>query len=151
MTDTRALLRAALAGAATGSRSFSALAACTVTAPKGRTGTRWVRRRGRQVVLLGAAGELVGDKLPQAPPRTAPPALYARLGLAALTAVVLARRRGESIALAALVGTAASAGTTFAGPGIRGALAARVGQDRPGALAEDAFAYTLALVAARLP
>jgi uncharacterized membrane protein len=65
-----ALVRAALAGTATGARSFTGLAALTLATPPGsatqpdRALSRpWVKG----LVTLAAAQELVMDKLPQAP------------------------------------------------------------------------------------
>ncbi|HEV7204761.1 MAG TPA: hypothetical protein VGN18_09120 [Jatrophihabitans sp.] len=147
---TSTLLRAALAGAASGSRSQAVLAACVLTRPGSTRLDRWLHRPSvRRSVLYGAAGELVGDKLPVAPSRTEPPGLGARLALGAATAGLLATRRGERPALPAVVGLLAAAGTTFAGPPARAAAAARFGSDLPGALTEDVLAVGLAAAATR--
>lgn len=147
---TPTLLRAALAGAASGSRSQAVLAACVLTPPGSTRLDRWLHRPSlRRSVLYGAAGELVGDKLPITPSRTDPPGLGARLALGAVTAGLIGTRRGERAALPALVGLLAAAGTTFAGPPARAAAAARLGSDLPGALAEDVLALGLAAAATR--
>ncbi|WP_375503895.1 DUF4126 domain-containing protein [uncultured Jatrophihabitans sp.] len=144
--------RAFLIGLATGCRSQAGLAAISLTpAGPGRIDRLLHRIGGRTGTVLQVVGESVADKLPVTPPRTAPPALYVRLGLGALTAAVLASRCGESLAPAALVGLLGCAASTYAGVPARGALAARFGSDLPGALSEDALALGLAFVAVRLP
>lgn len=145
---TSTLVRAALAGAASGSRSQAVLAACALTPPGPTRVDRWLHKS-RRGVLLGAAGELVGDKLPVTPPRTDPPGLGARLALGAGTAGLIATRRGQSAVLPAVIGLLAAAATTFAGPPARAAAAERFGSDLPGALAEDAFALGLAAAVTR--
>ncbi|MGI8678232.1 MAG: hypothetical protein ACR2LX_06005 [Jatrophihabitans sp.] len=108
MTSASAIVRAALAGAATGSRSTSTLAACALSG------------------------------------------LPARFTVGALSAGVLARRRRESIALAAGIGLFGAAATTFGGVRLRAAAADRFGSDVPGALIEDVVALAVAGTAARL-
>jgi uncharacterized membrane protein len=129
---------AALAGAACGLRTFSAPLALAL---RGRLDGRPAR------VLLGlaAAGELVGDKLPSVPSRTAPGPLALRLGAGALSGRALAGAPG----LAA--GVAGAAAGAFGGQRARVALTDRTGL--PGGLLgamEDAVAYAVAL-AATLP
>lgn len=90
--------RAALLGLATGSRSFTGLAAQVLATPS--LATRQPERalgrlRVKGLVGLVAAGELVGDKLPAVPSRLAPPVLASRLGLAALTALLASRAADE--------------------------------------------------------
>ncbi|SEQ97836.1 hypothetical protein [Microlunatus flavus] len=96
--DLPALGRCALAGLATGARSFSGLAAQVAVTPdlaqrqpEATFGRLWVKG----VVALAAAGELVGDKLPSAPSRLAPPVLLSRLALAAGTALLVTRAEDE--------------------------------------------------------
>ncbi len=136
------LLHAAFAGAATGSRSQSALAAYELTDPHPRTFRR-------AATVLGAAGELVGDKLPRVPSRLQPAALGARLVCGGLSGWLLAGRHGGARIPATLVGCGAAAATSFAGARTRGLLATRLGNDLPGALAEDAIAVSLAGLAVR--
>lgn len=151
-TSRTAFARAALIGAATGCRSMSMLAACALTGPSADDAldrllhTAW----GRRLALTAAAGELVGDKLPQTPPRTDPPGLVARLLLSGLTARVLARRRGAAELTAVVIGVAAAAATTYLGPSARAAAAKRFGTDLPGALVEDAAALTAAVASTRV-
>ena len=99
---------------------------------------------------LAAAGELVGDKLPGAPDRTAPPVLAGRLGSGALIGAGIAAARGENVWLGALVGSAAAGVSTFVMLRVRTALPRTLGtSDLPVALAEDVAAAGLALAAAR--
>lgn len=143
------LLRAAMAGWATGDRSFSALSVwlarpATVDAvPRPLRSTRVAR-----TAALAAVGELVGDKLPMTPARTSPPALAWRLACAGMCGVVLGRRTG-AVAASTAVAVAVAAASSFAGPPARAALAGRFGSDLPGALAEDVMAYGLAYAAMR--
>jgi uncharacterized membrane protein len=96
--DLPALGRSALVGLATGARSFSGLAAQVVQTPPLSTrqpeatlARPWVKG----LVVLAAAGELVGDKLPSAPSRLVPYVLASRLVLAAGTAVLVVRAEDE--------------------------------------------------------
>ncbi|GGM01088.1 hypothetical protein [Nakamurella endophytica] len=86
---------AALAGAATGGRSFTGLAALALAAPADapRQPDRTLDKPWARAVLVAAAvGELVADKLPRTPSRLAPPVLVGRLVNAAVCGLVLARR-----------------------------------------------------------
>jgi uncharacterized membrane protein len=137
-----ASLRAGLAGAATGMRSQSALAAFELTAPNAHP----VRRA---LTAAGAATELVLDKLARTPSRVSPAGLVPRLALGGVTAWLLAGRGGANRLGAAVVGTAAAGAASVGGARARAALSGRLGSDLPGALAEDAVALTLAGLAAR--
>ena len=146
----RPVLRAALAGVATGARSFSVVAACARTpggdTPIERTLHRPLVRKG---LGRSALGEMVGDKLPMTPPRTSPPALGGRVVLSALAGAVVSARAGGSARAGALVGLGTSTAWTFGGPRYRAAAAARTGNDLPGALGEDAAALVLARLVTR--
>jgi uncharacterized membrane protein len=106
--DLAALGRSALVGLATGSRSFSALAAQVTSTPplaSRQPESTLARPWAKGLVALAAAGELVGDKLPTAPSRLTPYVLAPRLVLAAVTTVLgvradddLARARHEPAA-----------------------------------------------------
>ena len=90
--------RAALLGLATGSRSFSGLAAQVAVTPSlaDRQPERTLGGLGpKALVALVSAGELVGDKLPTTPSRLAPLVLASRLALAAGTALLAARAQDE--------------------------------------------------------
>jgi uncharacterized membrane protein len=144
------LVRSALAGLATGARSQSALAACARTPGRGGRLDRFLnRKRVRKSLTRSAAFELVTDKLPVTPARTAPPSVAARVMLGAVTGALVSSRSGGSGRTGALVGAATSGAWTFGGPRYRAAAAARTGSDLPGAALEDAAAVLLALGATR--
>jgi uncharacterized membrane protein len=91
--------RSALLGVTTGARSFSGLSAQVLVTPsfahrqpERLLGHLWAKG----LVGLAALGELVGDKLPVTPSRLAPPSLAGRLGLAAATALLVARAEDEA-------------------------------------------------------
>jgi uncharacterized membrane protein len=77
------------------------------------------------VFTLLAAGELVVDKLPMAPARTAPLGLSARILFGAACAAALAISASGSVALAAIAGIAGALVGTYGGYNIRHALVTR--------------------------
>lgn len=145
------LLRAGLLGLASGFRSTLGVAALVLTAKPARhlvsrrsgTHTRWTRR----IALLGSTGELVGDKLPQAPSRLQPRAAGLRLVLGAVSGATLAHRegssRGRTIAGGVIGALGAAVGTRL-GASWRGVATKKFGPDLPGALVEDAVAMAAA-------
>jgi uncharacterized membrane protein len=137
MAGNRLVISAALLGAASGLRSFSALAAL---AARDRLGGRL----SRPAILLAAAGELVADKLPQTPARTEPGPFAVRVATGALAGGRLGGRRG------AMAGAAASAGATVAGYLARRAVArdTRLPDPAVGAV-EDVLALSVAMLGAR--
>lgn len=138
--------RAALLGAASGSRSTMGLAALAVTAQAG-----WLARPPvRLACVVGAAIELVIDKLPITPSRLQARGLISRAVTGAASAAIVARRFDRSnnelqLAVAAAIGAAAAMKSAFIGAGWRQLAARRFGSDRPGAVAEDLVAATVAL------
>lgn len=89
------LVRAALAGVATGARSFTGLAALTLATPaaSARQPDRCLRRPWvKGLVTLAAVQELVMDKLPQTPSRLGVIGLGGRVTTAAAVGTVAARR-----------------------------------------------------------
>ena len=127
---------AALAGFACGLRTFSAPLALAL---RGRLDGTPVRVG----LACAAGGELVGDKLPSVPSRTAPGPLALRIAAGGFCGHVLAGRPG----LAA--GAAGAAAGSFAGRRARGLLTERTGRpDAVFAVAEDALAYGLAALVA---
>jgi uncharacterized membrane protein len=95
-----ALARSALVGAATGGRTFTGLAALTLTTPAGPVGQpdrtlqkTWVKG----LVVAAAVQELVMDKLPNTPSRLEPPGLILRALAAAGAGAVIARREADGI------------------------------------------------------
>jgi uncharacterized membrane protein len=150
-------VHAALAGAATGSRSLTGLAALILATPGDAKrqpdralGRPWVKA----VAGLAATGEISADKLPSAPSRLNVPGLGSRLAAAAAAGVIIARRAPGDDSSARLAGcVAASVGaavaTAWLGTRWRSWAASRFGHDWIGAVMEDATAITLATAAAR--
>jgi uncharacterized membrane protein len=132
------LVRSALLGAAAGGRSVTPLAALAAHGP------RWMRA----ATAVAAFGEIVVDKLPQAPSRLAPALLGGRALFGAVAGAVYARRHGSSSVLPAVVAAVAAVTASYAGARWR-SEAARRSLDLPAALAEDAVTVTLAWAAAR--
>jgi uncharacterized membrane protein len=98
----------------------------------------------RAVILLAAAGEVLGDKLPQAPARTAPAPLGGRIAAGALCGALLAGRAG------AASGAAAAFAGSFACMHARKLIVDATGLPDPVvAVGEDVLAYTLAAIATR--
>ena len=152
-----ALARAALAGAATGARSFTGLAALTLATPPGSAaqpdrslGRPWVKG----LVTLAAAQELVMDKLPQAPSRLGLMGLGARVTTGAAVGTTAARREPEPSGAAVAAAVAVAVGTAVAaawlGATWRRVAARRFGTDYVGAGAEDLLAVSLAWTATRV-
>ena len=166
----RTLGRAALTGAASGSRSVTGLAALTLATPAAAVGQpdrtldrSWVKA----LVAAGALGELAGDKLPATPDRLSPRGLVGRVLLAALAGQVVARRAwparpgdpgpadpdpaadlaGEAAVTAVAVATALAA--AWLGSHWRRVATRHLGRDWPGAVLEDAAALSLAAAAVR--
>jgi uncharacterized membrane protein len=146
------LLRAAAIGAATGSRSTAGVAALALTstpADPGAVVSRLGSRTGTAVSGALAVGELLADKSPAAPARTAASGLVPRAALGISTAAGVARREGHDPTLAGLVGLGAALGTAVLGVQARAAAARRLGSDLPGAVTEDVLAATLGWWATR--
>jgi uncharacterized membrane protein len=151
--------RSALLGVTSGARSFSGLAAQVLVTPslahrqpERLLGHLWAKG----LIGLAALGELVGDKLPATPSRLTPPALAGRLGLAAATALLVARAEDEADAVlppaavvAVPVAVGAALASAFLGHAWRGWAAKAFGRDWPGAVLEDTAVLTLAAVATR--
>jgi uncharacterized membrane protein len=99
----RPLISSALAGAASGARSFTGLAGLALATrgdaqeqPDHTLARPWAKA----VAGLLAATEIALDKLPNAPSRMAPPGLASRLAGAAASGVVIARRAPQDDSLA---------------------------------------------------
>jgi uncharacterized membrane protein len=67
------------------------------------------------ILTLLALGELVGDKLPNTPSRTAPPGLIARILTGGLTGACIAAGQGQSAFLGAILGAVGGIVGCFAG------------------------------------
>jgi len=131
------LQRAALLGVAGGLRTFMPPAALVVRQgrPSGRAGT---------ALVVAAAGELIGDKLPQMPSRTDSRGLAARFTSSGACGFALAGPRGAGVA-----GASAMAGA-FAGFHARRWLGRRTGWPDPAcAVVEDGVAVGLAALGTR--
>jgi uncharacterized membrane protein len=77
------------------------------------------------VITLLAVFELVNDKLPKTPARTAGPGLIARVIMGAFCGCALALSVGGSVIVAAVVGIIGALVGTFGGYNVRHALVAR--------------------------
>jgi len=136
-----AYVRALGIGAVAGLRTFTAPAATL-----GSKGNVW-----SGVVLLLAAGELIGDKLPFTPSRLGPGPLGARLISGALCGRALALRFDGSGSLGLALGALGAAGSAYVGYTIRHELTERWLPDFPVALVEDSVAVLGAARAVSLP
>jgi uncharacterized membrane protein len=156
------LLMALLIGIVAGLRSLTAPAVVAWAAAfdwidLDHTWASWVDNNITVVVLtILAVGELVTDKLPKTPARTAPPSFAARILMGGFAgAVIGAAQHHTFVALGAgIIG--AVLGTLGGFQARKRLVAARGGQDLPVALLEDAVAILggfaiLALTAHVLP
>ncbi len=151
------IARALTLGFAVGLRSQmgnAALALAHGDAPRSARWTGWIPFRwplARKAMLLAAAGEIVGDKLPQTPSRIAPTQLAGRVAFGMFAgAAIGSERKGMAPILsgAALGGIGALAGS-FGGYHARKWIVEASGApDLPVALAGDAIAATIAHQAA---
>jgi uncharacterized membrane protein len=129
---------AAVLGAVVGLRSMTPFAVLALhDRLPGPPALRWL-------AIAGGAGELVGDKLPGTPPRTAPPALAGRLACGALVGAIVAGPIGAAAA------TVTAGLASFAGQRVRSALGTATGLPDPViAVGEDALAVGLAVATVR--
>jgi uncharacterized membrane protein len=143
-------LRSFVLGVVTGMRSQLGVAVLAWSEPASGRDTRALRLLrsgpGRGLTGVGAAVELVADKLPSTPSRLEPQALAFRLlagaGVGALAANSTDRR---TVGVASALAVAGAAAGTFAGAYYRKLLPARTHTpDLPWALGEDAVAAGLA-------
>jgi uncharacterized membrane protein len=134
-----ATARAAALGIAGGMRTFTPHGALALRGHYGHGAAR-------TGILLAAAGELVGDKLPTAPSRTMILSLAGRAGSGAAAGHRVAGPAGI------LAGAAGAIAASFVFERLRAELGERLGvADAWIALAEDALAAGLALAAAGGP
>ena len=141
------LLLCFLLGCLTGLRSLTPPAVVCWAAHLG-----WLHFAGTKLAFLGrpvtlivftllALVELIADKLPQTPARTAPLGLIARIVFGCLGGVALATSTGGNLLGAAIVGIAGAVAGTFAGYRIRRDLVLRAHlADFAVAIAEDVIA-----------
>jgi uncharacterized membrane protein len=121
MDPFRILLSALLIGGVAGLRSLTAPAAVAWAAH-----LQWLDLRNTPVALMGSTGavviftllallELVADKLPSTPARTAPPGLIGRIVFGGLSGACLAASGMASIAVGAFLGAAGGVAGAFGG------------------------------------
>jgi uncharacterized membrane protein len=152
MRNSRTLLaEAAALGTIAGMRSMLPLAALELgLGRRRRRAPRWLRSPAARIPLLvGAAGELVYDKLPIATSRLAAPGLVARVGTAGVAGAIVAQLLGESRALGAAVGIGAAIASSFLFHRLRSAIDRRGVPDVASGLVEDAIALGASSAVAR--
>lgn len=143
-----------LLGGLTGLRTFTPLAVVCWFAYRGHldvedTWGGWAARLSVvTIITLLAAGELLGDKLPQTPNRTALLPLIARIAVGGLVGALAATGLHGSAIEGALLGSASAFAGTFVGFHIRRHLVVENGiKDIWVALTEDALTIGLAILA----
>jgi uncharacterized membrane protein len=125
------LLLCFLLGCVAGLRSLTAPAVVCWGAHLG-----WLHLAGTKLAFLGHRGavivftllalvELIADKLPKTPARTAPPGLIARILFGGLCGAALAVNAGGSVVLPAVAGVVGALAGTFGGYNVRHALVTR--------------------------
>ena len=93
------------------------------------------------ILTLAAIAEIVNDKLPKTPPRTAPPSLVIRILMGAFAGATLSGGLGGSVWIGALAGAVGAVVGTFGGYDVRtGVVKALHSPDFVIALVEDAIA-----------
>ena len=142
-----------LIGCVTGLRSLTAPAAVCWGAHLGWlhfAGTRLAFLNHRTTLIiftLLALVELIADKLPNTPARTAPLGLTARVLVGGFCGAALSLSAGGGVVVAAFVGVLGALAGTFGGYNIRHALVAKAHlPDIAVALAEDAVAIASGLL-----
>ncbi|BBX61884.1 membrane protein [Mycobacterium saskatchewanense] len=146
MTHALVLLMALLIGVVAGLRSLTAPAVVAWAGFLGwinlhATWASWVANIITVLVLtVLAIGELVTDKLPQTPARTAPPSFAARMVMGAFAGAVIGAAWHYTFSALGAGVIGAVLGTLGGFHARRRLVAARDGQDLPIALLEDAIA-----------
>ncbi|MBI2703035.1 MULTISPECIES: DUF4126 domain-containing protein [Mycobacterium] len=156
MTQVLVLLLALLIGVVAGLRSLTAPAAVSWAVFLSwlnlhGTWASWVGNLVTVVILsLLAVAELVNDKLPKTPPRTAPPVFAVRLIMGGFAAAVIGTAWGHKWAALGAGVVGAVLGTIGGYQARRALVAKNGGHDLPIALLEDAVAVlgAFAIVAA---
>jgi uncharacterized membrane protein len=135
--------RAAVLGAATGARTFIAPAALAL---QGRIGSGRLGMAAKVILPALAAGEIVGDKLPMAPPRVEGPGLVGRVVTGALSGRVSGGARG------ARVGAAFALAATYPSQALRAQIVKRTPlPDVACAVPEDLVVTTMVALASPEP
>lgn len=140
------LLAVPLLGITTGLRTFSPIAVMSWFAwagylPVDDTWASWIGKLWVAIALsVLAVGELIGDKLPQTPNRTAPLPLLARLVVGGLVGAIAATALGHTGIEGVLLDVAGALVGAFAGFMIRRDVVHKLGcADWPIAMTEDLF------------
>ena len=141
------LVKAALAGAATGLRSTVGVGALVETTSTGLPALATVTPA-RVVAGLGVTGELVVDKLPMTPSRLEPAGLLGRIVLAGVAGAVIARAPDRRVAPAVVVAATIAVVSARVGHDLRQLASTRV-PPLAAAVGEDVVAIGLAALAAR--
>jgi uncharacterized membrane protein len=93
------------------------------------------------ILTLAAVGEIINDKLPKTPPRTALPSVIIRMVMGAFAAATLSAGIGGSLEIGALLGLIGAVAGTYGGYYVRtGLVKALHSPDFVIALVEDAVA-----------
>ena len=147
MNPSLVLLLAFLIGVVSGLRALTAPAVVAWAAHR-----NWLDLHGASLNFMGstaavaiftvlAIGELIADKLPSAPARTAPPGLIGRIVLGGLSGACVAVAGAQSIAIGAILGALGGVAGAFGGYQVRTRLVkALKAPDVAIALLEDAVA-----------
>jgi len=121
MTPALVLLLAFLIGAISGLRSLTAPAVVAWAAHHGwidlnNTPLRFMSSTAALAIFtVLALAELIADKLPSTPSRTAPPGLIARIVLGALCGAAVALSGAQSLAIGGVLGAAGGIAGAFGG------------------------------------
>jgi uncharacterized membrane protein len=141
-----------LLGVSAGLRSFTPLAVAAWFANKGelrvkRTWASWLAHPAAVAALTAAAaGEYVGDKLPNTPDRTAPLGLVGRLALGGTVGAIMATSFKRNVAGGVALGALGAAAGTYGGFYLRKGLTKGIGAaDLPVAISGDAASIALAI------
>ena len=146
-------LRALTIGVVAGLRSMTPLAMLAFRQPHAPRNARWAHwpilrnGLGRGVLIAGALGEFVGDKLPSTPSRLEPFPLTGRMALGAVAGAAIGSegKGSQPIMLGAVLGAVGGLVGAFAGYHVRHAVVENTGlPDLVVALGEDAITIALA-------
>lgn len=141
-----------LLGVSTGMRSFTPLAVAAWFAKSGKlpvknTWASWIAHPAAVGLLsAAAAGEFVGDKLPNTPARTSPVALFGRLALGGTIGAIVATAYKRNLYGGVALGALGAAAGTYGGFYARKGLTHGAGlNDLPVAITGDSAAVSLAI------
>ncbi len=141
-----------LLGVSTGLRSFTPLAVAAWFAHQGKlpvkgTWASWIAHPASVAALTAAAaGEYIGDKLPNTPDRTAPLGLAGRLTLGGVVGAIVATAFRRPLVSGIAMGVVGAAAGTYGGFYLRRGLTQGAGlNDLPVAITGDAAAVALAV------